>query len=985
MKPIDSVKNNPSSDSAAHKSGSRVKKIFRIIIFSILGVLLLATVLITGVTLWLTPERLTEIVNREADKNLYADVEAYNIRFTFWSTFPHLRIEIDSINVVSKTLDSIPADLLRQLPPDSKRLLSTGKFSGGINILSLLKGKISLSEVEIEDLALNLVAATDSTNNYSVIPEGSGPEKIPYFTARSILLKNPREIRWYSLPSQASVMIKPGNMGLLRDSHILNRYHLSIDGNINAAVSQLEILRGFPFELDGDLDLHFNPFGITTSNYSVELGELHGNMGLNVEMGSSTRINSFEYHLDSFNLKALLARIPGITLPSLNSLNANLEVNASARLTSPYNFSSTALPSAEVDFHVEDGEISYTLTDGSTYRVRHEGAEGILNFNGKNPEESSFVIPPFKLLAPGTELDVSGLITGLLSTPEVEASVKGESKLNKLDRILGDFGINGLKGKLNVEADTKFHISGLKAGNIEDFTLNGNLSLMNYAGKRKKTGIEGDKLNISFTGSSNNVETAGITNGKIHITGNMSVADDKKKYNLNGLDILLTAARREKPLTITDYNVPDKWLTDSRSLGFLQHTPAFLNPVITGKIRDDVQDWNIKSSLKLNGGEFMMPGIEIPLTVTGLNLAATTDSVRLNSLAVRLGASELKMKGLASNLRQFMFSRTPAPLNLKFDVALDTMQLNQIARSYEKVLERNGYPYSKEKAAAPAPDDTITILLPRNINAELKLSAKHTRYTNLHLYDLTSGINLKDGNLEIKDMRIDADFGYAYLDFGYNTQDAQHLGMNCSLGIMDINIVRFFENFHGLLEMMPEMGNLSGTVAAEAKFNLLSFPNMYVNIPSLRGNITAQGRDLRVKQSPFIRKIMRMIMIHEDDTLNIANMNVHASLHDNLLEVYPFKFQLDKYILYMQGVNNFDGDLYYHIKVDKSPVPFPFGVNIQGNFSHPQLRFGGARYKVDRGAQITSSVMELHKVNIIAEGRKYMGEFIHKAAVSDGK
>ena len=85
----------------------------------------------------------------------------------------------------------------------------------------------------------------------------------------------------------------------------------------------------------------------------------------------------------------------------------------------------------------------------------------------------------------------------------------------------------------------------------------------------------------------------------------------------------------------------------------------------------------------------------------------------------------------------------------------------------------------------------------------------------------------------------------------------------------------------------------------------------------------------------------------------------------------------------MGGLNNFNGDLYYHIGVEKSPVPFPFGINIVGQFSHPKIRFGGAHWKIRKGEEITASVMELNKFNILAEGRKFLKEFLRKAAESN--
>ena len=135
-----------------------------------------------------------------------------------------------------------------------------------------------------------------------------------------------------------------------------------------------------------------------------------------------------------------------------------------------------------------------------------------------------------------------------------------------------------------------------------------------------------------------------------------------------------------------------------------------------------------------------------------------------------------------------------------------------------------------------------------------------------------------------------------------------------------------------------------------------------------------------MKQSPFIRKITRMMLIESGDPIHIRDMNIHASIHDNLLQLDPFYFQFDRYKLRMVGVNNFNGDLYYHIGVEKSPVPFPFSVNIEGEFHHPKLRFGGGRYDTAHAERITSQIQEENNMNMVLILRKLLRAFIGEAA-----
>ena len=85
----------------------------------------------------------------------------------------------------------------------------------------------------------------------------------------------------------------------------------------------------------------------------------------------------------------------------------------------------------------------------------------------------------------------------------------------------------------------------------------------------------------------------------------------------------------------------------------------------------------------------------------------------------------------------------------------------------------------------------------------------------------------------------------------------------------------------------------------------------------------------------------------------------------------------------MGGLNNFGGQLYYHIGVMDFPLHFPFGINIKGTFRHPQLRFGGAHWKDVKGTEIAAGIMDSNRINIVREAKHYIREFVHKAAESD--
>lgn len=1040
-------------------------------------VILLAVALLCSLTLFLTPQRLTSIINREASDILDAKVKVSNARFTFWSTFPHFYIAIDSLSVTSHSLRGLPTAAQAQLPDSADFLASTGKFSGSINIVGLMRGKILLHNVKVDRLNLNLFAATDSITNYNIWPQSDDAVTVPYFHADTVLLTNPGKIRYRSLVSKADVRIDLRNAGLSNRDRKGNVYRLDMTGNVSARVSRLEILSGFPFNLNGLLQVRFKPFGIKTENYAVKLGNLTGKVNMDIEIGQEAKLNRFNYRLDNFNLNRLLQYLPAEAFPYLSRLNADLTVNASAALTSTYNFSSSDLPSAQVDFNIPDGNIKYTLSDNRVYSLRHIGAGGRLVFDGHNPSRSYFSVPEFRLAGEGMALDIGARANNLMGDPAIEATVRGAASIRQLGALVPALQHYILDGKLNTDSRLRFHISDLKEGNFENVAIRGDVSLENLRAdgpeinarlkelhirfgaeaeeltndilakglfNLKATGdglsvssgdytICGSNLDIASHLSDNRVmhfanmlrtipydvdiTAAAITvknpkdtvnlklndvrmNGTVETASNPLVAkrfqlqvDGKNllyrgpqlSSTLSGISLNARADALTHPVRTADYKMPAIWKADSADISTLRHSPLFLKVDIPEGLRRVMGRWRIRTLLDIKRGELLTKAFPVRNRFADLSVAASFDSLLLKNVSLSSLSTAARVSGSVRNLRQFLTSATPAPLRLKLDIALDTVQINQLAGAYERGLELTKGPGASKniRSATVSASDTVAMMLPRNLIADIHASAMQTRYMNLHLYDLGARMALRDGDLDISGLHISADFGRALLDFTYRTRNVEDLSMQAALTIGNVNVVRFFQNFHTLLLMMPEMKNLSGTLSAKCDGRVLLFPDMYINMPSVLANINVTGRGLTVHQNPFIRNITKMMLIRTDGDLHIANMDVHASIHDNLLELYPFNFEFDRYKLRMEGVNNFNGRIYYHIGVDKSPVPFPFGINIQGMFHHPELRFGGPAFKIKKAQEITSSVMEGNKMNLIKELKYYFAEFLHAAARSD--
>lgn len=1046
---------------------------------SLSGFVLLVVMALCGITLWLDSPRLTKLINREASANLNADVKVWNARFSLWSTFPRFYIEMDSIDVVSRSLDGLDKAVLDSLPRNCRHLMSLSGFKGSIDLVSLLRGEIKLGDVVARDFDLNLVAATPEVANYNIFPSSASIGEIPHFSAQKIELVNPRSLRFFSLVTASDI-----NVGLKRISIVRTRkrgddYLLSLGGLVNARVNNIGLLNGFPFGMEGRVKFDFNPFSVKLSDYIVSFGDTKGKVNLDFEVGKEMKINRFTYQLQEFNFNDVVSYLPEGLIPELKSVRADIPLTVSARLTTPYKFSSAELPSVEADFRVENGRVSYKFDNTNVYSLHNVELNGKFCFDGKNRDGSYLTVPAFNVKGEGVDLRMGFTVNDIFSTPVVRFRIEGGADAGVAGKLIKELNNYGLSGCLTAELDGNLSADDLQYGRMENVVMRGDVSVKDFKFVFPPSNMHGfvKYADFKFGGEAKNISGTSIDKGLFDFvsvadsvwlsSGNMSaningvklssstgraskvylassrvrlplnldlatatvhLVDNQKSTNvrLHGLEahgsmnmnqgsreldnialkidgkevkgmldgstldfdnitLLAKANRILGSESFGGFDVPPSWVADKKYDESIPHTPRFLKADFTADIKSKLSSWDGGMELKVDSGRLLTPAFPVMNKFRNLHLYASLDSVVLHRLNLQSQSSGICLAGRVDNLRQFLFSTGISPLKVRFDADLDTVQINQLAGAYERGQLVLGHPvvYDRKNSNALVGSDTVAFLIPRNLIADINMSAKMTRYMNLKLENLDADIHIADGEVCAPKIAISSDFGNLLLGFSLNTGNIQDFGLKLKGGVTDVNLVNFFRNFHTLLLMMPQMKNLTGVLSADVDASMKYFPNMYVNIPSLYAGLGFHGNGLTVHQDPFIRKITRMLLIPNSGDIHIKNIDAKGVVVDNLVQLYPFDLEFENYSLRMQGTNNFSGDMYYHIGVNHSPVPFPFGINIQGNFSDPQVRFGGAKYKVNRGAQVSRSIMEHHEVNMVQMLRKYLKEFLHKAAESD--
>ncbi|MDE5635737.1 MAG: AsmA family protein, partial [Muribaculaceae bacterium] len=329
--------------------------------WAILSLILLVLLAITIIVWYLPPDRLTPIVEREASAMIDGHIKVSRVELTFWSTFPRLRVDIDSLQVISHSTHHLPDSIKAGLPPYTDSLLSVDHMHGTINLMSLAEGNIELYDLLIRHPQANIVIATDGSTNLDIIPAADSseptveqPAKLPAISLDHFRLMNAGPLTYTSTADSTFLAISLENISLDGVPHPV--YQLGIDGNATSPLLDRYRLTPLTAGLDGKITWDpGRPAAVSVSDLDITVNGFNILMNADIDASHSqgTLIEKLDIRLSQIDLNNIVEHLPRPMASKLSKLDTDMKIDASARLLTPYLIAdSMTIPSVEATLSV---------------------------------------------------------------------------------------------------------------------------------------------------------------------------------------------------------------------------------------------------------------------------------------------------------------------------------------------------------------------------------------------------------------------------------------------------------------------------------------------------------------------------------------------------------------------------------------------------------------------------------------------------------
>lgn len=409
------------------------------------------------------------------------------------------------------------------------------------------------------------------------------------------------------------------------------------------------------------------------------------------------------------------------------------------------------------------------------------------------------------------------------------------------------------------------------------------------------------------------------------------------------------------------------------------------------------REWDMNGKLDIRTGIVMTPYFPLTNIIRGFEVQFDNDRIAIDSVKFRSGKSEIAGKGELTGLRRALLGR--GGLYLDLAVISDKINANELLTAYNT---GSRYTPPKDRNATESATDaeflkmvvkdtvnvtdsvTPLIVIPSNLNAEIKLDASDITYSDITVSELEARLTMKERCVQVTETKAVSNIGDISFEGFYATRSKKNIKAGFSFNFEDITAEKVIDMIPAVDSIMPMLKSFNGNLNCELAATAGIDTNMNIIPPSINGVIRINGRDLSIKESEMFRSLAKKLMFKNKNEGYIKEMSVEGVISDSVLEVFPFVLKLDRYTLALSGIQNLDQSFKYHASLLKSPFLIRLGIDLHGkNFDDMNFKIGKAKYK-NTDVPVFSAVIDTTKINLVKSIRGIFEKGV-EAAISENE
>ncbi len=1074
------------------------KRLIKIVLWAVMGVVLGVYATVVCIVTLLSPDKLTPLVEHVANKVLDADISIGRVELSAKATYPFLRLQVDSLQIVNPTITKLKADTALHLPVYADTLLTINRFIGDVKLTSLAAGTIDIGNVDLAGPSLNIVIVSDSINNFDIVKasddeDDASATDMPDIVVRRFAIHDAKAFRYFNSITAISAGVGVETLVERDGEHPL--YKLTYEGSVDSELLENYRLTSLPLTLDGEIGWQpTQAHRLDLNNFVLGVAWLKVAFDLSADFGEQLIVERLDARCDDIDLNRLFDMVPEKVMREarLNDLHTDAVFSLAVKLDSAFNVDRDSIPYATVSLALPKCRLTY----GNGRLESLSALVGII-LQGNNPDDVMVDIDRLEMSGPATSLSIRGSLTNLMSDPVFDMMINGHTDISKLPPPLMKHVEGYLSGRVNTSLSTRGRASMFDRNRFHKLYADGqveasklywvapdtnNMVFINDAtvkfGTNMKFNNSSDLLAATIKADSAEILSGGVEvkvkelSLGVGVTNQRPSADTTivvpmggglKVSELNVFSITDSAGAKFRDIAgqvvMRRFNnmsrVPEflfdlginrlaagsrdaKMLFSESRLHFDAHKLPKRKGVVElrktvdsiSRLRPDLSpdsvialaiekrrshhskhhrvhaeltdsateiidwgtskalgklllDWKINGSLTSKRAGLFTPHFPLRNRLRNLDIVFNNDSILIKQIAYKVGRSDFLADGKISNLKNALTAgRRFSPLKIELTASSDTVDVNQLADGVFRGAAYSSKHHDTDHLDLSIVDDDVMfekelsgsdrhttdsvgpVLIPANIEAEVKVKANNIMYADLLLHDMTGDLLMYDGAINLHQFNASSDVGSVGLSALYSAPKADNIHFGFGMQVDRFDIARFMNLVPALDSIMPLLRDIAGIINADIAATVDIGPTMDLELPTLEAAIKLQGDSLRLLDAESFRTIAKWLMFKDKQRNIIDHMNVEMMISDGEMRLFPFIFDIDRYKIGVQGYNDLALNFNYLISVLKSPLPFKFGITIKGNPDHYKIRLGRAKFN-EKEAVERRQIVDTARINLL--------------------
>lgn len=983
-----------------------MKKAFKI--FGItLGciILLLAIVIGSALLVVFTPERLTPIVRNVASKYVKCEHHIGKVELTFFSTFPHFGLAIDSLTIVNP-VEGAPSDTVAHIP---HAVVS-------VDMLAFLNEKtLSIPTLHMPDLQANIYVAADGIANYDVLAlpsdttaEDTSTTTLPFEQIKvGELAISAKSLGYESLPDSISATL--GHTSITANIANWDDIQATLRAeDIVATIGNTTYAQGLSFEAHIPAAVDLARMRIDLRNAQLSVNTLGLSLNGWAEAGDTLQTN-MRLTLNDWQVDSVMPLLP-FTLPKdiaqliqggSASLDATAAINMAdgkASSVSIHNLAAhTKQTSLQAQGEVKDplGNLWANLSANMDVRIadvrqflpkdmqvagRVKGTASVQMYLDDLMEmdlHKGKVASDLQLM--GIAYNANGIAAKLPNnrlTFQIPNSQPSRPEVDWLQATLHTDGAD-IRMAQPLQADLgNTHIA-IEANNIlgDNPLWHATLSLqstepLHAAMDSMEVVIDQPDIQAYVAYHTTDTTVMPVVDARIafnRLSGHYT--DMQADIQASTLTAQLQAPRLKATLQSNQVaaQMPNVANISTQHISIeaaARYTPQGGNNLLL--------KWNPRLSVSMQHAKVDLADWEQNIVIPEIDFAYTNRECKIEQSKLIIGNSDFALTGQLRNIGRWLREKGTLEGELNFvSEQTDADQLLAVL-SAEEGTEEEADTENKQAETSNEKTDSEPFLVPKNVDLTLNTEIKKATAFGQTATNLGGRIYVKDGTLVLEEMGFICNAAKLQLTAMYRTPRRNHIYVGFDYHMLDVNIQELVNMIPQIDSMMPMLRSFKG----EAEFHLAAetYTNAQYQIkPStIRGAASIFGKDLVVMDNETFSTISKLLMFSKKTENRVDSISAEMTIYKKEIDVYPFCVSIDNYMVALGGRHNLDMTFNYDVNVLS---PIYLGVNVSGNLDDLDIKLAPCKFakdfkplfhrKVDtQSAELRSMIRESMRKNV---------------------